>query len=204
MPTYKLTYFNVRYIAEPIRYLLSYMGIEFQDVRLKRDQWLEKKNSMPFGKIPILEIDGKTFHQSSAICRYLGNKAGLSGKTLLENLQIDQIVGASTDLNGEVSKFLRSAADPATKEQNRQTVVHEILPFYFKRFEEVLKNNNGYLANGKLSWADIYLVGSSESLPEILLVPITDKYPHFSTLQRNVQSLPGIKEWIKRRPVSQF
>lgn len=203
MPTYKLTYFNIRAIAEPIRYLLSYLGKEFDEVRIPREQWLTVKKSMPFGKIPTLEIDGKVFHQSTAICRYLGNEAGLSGETPLENLEIDQIVGAISDLKEEVSKVVRSP-DPDTKEKNRQYVVNEILPFYFGRFEQLLQENNGYLANGKISWADIYLVGYSESLPDILQVNIAEMYPLFRALHEKIQSLPGIKEWIERRPVSLF
>lgn len=38
MPTYKLTYFNIQGLAEPIRMLLSYGGIEFEDVRVEKDK----------------------------------------------------------------------------------------------------------------------------------------------------------------------
>nr|BAN20703.1 glutathionetransferase [Riptortus pedestris] len=203
MPEYKLTYFNIRAIAEPIRYILSYMGKEFEDVRIPLEQWPALKNSTPFGKVPTLEINGKIFHQSDAICRFLANEAGLSGKTPEENLLIDQIVGAIGDLKGEISKVVR-APDPETKEKNRQNVINEILPFCFGRFEQALQENGGYLANGKLSWADLYLIGYSESLPGILQINLVEQYPHYRALQDKVQALPGIKEWISRRPASLF
>jgi len=44
---------------------------------------------MPFGKIPVLEIDGKVLNQSTAICRYLSKKAGLAGSDDWESLLID-------------------------------------------------------------------------------------------------------------------
>lgn len=42
---YKLTYFPVKALGEPIRMLLSYGGIEFEDVRFERDNWPNIKPS---------------------------------------------------------------------------------------------------------------------------------------------------------------
>lgn len=47
---------------------------------------------MPFGKVPVLEIDGKTVNQSIAISRYLAKKAGLAGNDEWESLLIDVAV----------------------------------------------------------------------------------------------------------------
>jgi hypothetical protein len=43
--TYKLYYFNIRGLAEPIRYLLKYGKIDFEDVRVERDDWPKLKDS---------------------------------------------------------------------------------------------------------------------------------------------------------------
>ena len=45
MPQYKLTYFDVKALGEPIRLLLHYMGKEFEDYRLSRDEWPRLKSS---------------------------------------------------------------------------------------------------------------------------------------------------------------
>lgn len=45
MSTYKLTYFNVTGLGEPIRYLLSQSGIKFEDVRVEFDDWPKLKSS---------------------------------------------------------------------------------------------------------------------------------------------------------------
>ena len=42
-PAYKLTYFNVRGLGEPIRFLLSYGGIEFEDHRIAIEDWPQLK-----------------------------------------------------------------------------------------------------------------------------------------------------------------
>nr|CAD7411034.1 unnamed protein product [Timema poppensis] len=91
-PKYKLTYLNFIGIGEPIRFLLSYGKQEFEDERIEFELWPAFKSSMPFGKTPVLEIDGKRTHQSVAICRYLGKQFGLAGKDDWENLEIDTIL----------------------------------------------------------------------------------------------------------------
>jgi hypothetical protein len=45
-PKYKLTYFSVTALGEPIRWLLSYGGVEFEDFRFESEQWPQIKPSM--------------------------------------------------------------------------------------------------------------------------------------------------------------
>lgn len=51
----------------------------------------------PFGKVPVLEVDGKKLHQSVALSRYYGKKAGLAGKDEWEDLMIDIAVDTLND-----------------------------------------------------------------------------------------------------------
>lgn len=53
---------------------------------------------MPFGLLPVLEIDGKPVAQSNAIARHLAKQYGLAGKTEWESLQCDVLVDALGDL----------------------------------------------------------------------------------------------------------
>lgn len=54
-------------------------------------------------QIPTLEVDGKVLYQSVAIARYVATLVGLTGKTPLENWEIDAAVDTVTDLR--TSKF---------------------------------------------------------------------------------------------------
>lgn len=48
MSSYKVTYFDYRATAEPIRFLLSYAGKTFEDVRLTDEEWQKVKESEDF------------------------------------------------------------------------------------------------------------------------------------------------------------
>ena len=39
-----------------------------QDVSFSFQEWPEHKPKMPFGQVPVLEVDGKLLTQSGAIC----------------------------------------------------------------------------------------------------------------------------------------
>jgi len=58
---------------------------------------------MPYGKLPLLEIDGKVLNQSTAICRYLAKKANLAGSDDWESLLIDIAVDNFQDFR--LSKY---------------------------------------------------------------------------------------------------
>lgn len=45
MPQYKVIYFNVKALAEPMRFLLSYGNIDFEDVRVEKEDWPALKPS---------------------------------------------------------------------------------------------------------------------------------------------------------------
>lgn len=47
---------------------------------------------MPFGQMPVLEIDGKMYAQSVAIARYLGKHFKINGDNIEEEFEIDQNV----------------------------------------------------------------------------------------------------------------
>ncbi|XP_036008130.1 hematopoietic prostaglandin D synthase isoform X2 [Mus musculus] len=97
MPNYKLLYFNMRGRAEIIRYIFAYLDIKYEDHRIEQADWPKIKPTLPFGKIPVLEVEGLTIHQSLAIARYLTKNTDLAGKTALEQCQADAVVDTLDD-----------------------------------------------------------------------------------------------------------
>nr|CAD7259031.1 unnamed protein product [Timema shepardi] len=202
-PKYKLIYFNVKALGEPIRFLLSYGKQEFEDYRLENEQWPTLKPTMPFGKTPVLEIDGKRTHQSAAICRYLAKQFGLAGKDDWENLEIDTIVDTFTDFRTQIGSY-HYDDNEASKEKKKGPLLNETVPFYLKKFDEVVKNNGGYFVGGKLTWADLYFVGLLDYLSEMVGHDLVEKYANLKALKEKVLGIPAIKAWVDKRPDTKF
>ncbi|XP_068088642.1 hematopoietic prostaglandin D synthase-like isoform X2 [Hyperolius riggenbachi] len=97
MAQYKLTYFEFRGKGELIRYLFACMNIEYEDYKIDFSEWPQHRSSYLYGKLPILEINGTVYNQSLAIGRYLAKKAGMTGKTELDDLHIDAIIDTIND-----------------------------------------------------------------------------------------------------------
>lgn len=53
---------------------------------------------MPMGQMPVLEVDGQTVYQATAIYRYVAKQVGLAASDDWGNLQIDMIVDTIRDL----------------------------------------------------------------------------------------------------------
>lgn len=55
-PKYKLSYFTIKGLGEPIRYLLSYGNIEFEDVRYDFDTWTSSVKKSNYVNDSIFEF----------------------------------------------------------------------------------------------------------------------------------------------------
>ena len=56
------------------------------------------KPGLPYGQLPVLEVDGVNICQSMAIARYLANEFGLAGNSNLVRAQVDEVVDVINDL----------------------------------------------------------------------------------------------------------
>lgn len=50
------------------------------------------------GQMPVLELDGKLYHQSKAISRFIAKKGNLYGSNELEAMEIDATVDSIDDI----------------------------------------------------------------------------------------------------------
>jgi len=198
-PTFTLFYFNVKALAEPIRFLFAYGGVEYEDVRVTRDEWPALKPTMPMGQMPVLEVDGHRVHQSISMARYVARRVGLAGNNDWENLIIDTAVDTVNDFRLKIA-VVSYEPDDEVKEKKQITLTTEVIPFYLEKLDATARENNGHLALGRLTWADVYLAGILDYLNYMAKVDLIEKHPNLKSVVDNVLALEPIKAWIEKRP----
>ncbi|KAG4070466.1 hypothetical protein HA402_005698 [Bradysia odoriphaga] len=201
--TFKLRYFNFRGLAEPIRFILAYVGQEYEDIRVPQEDWPAIKPTTPFGNMPILEVDGQSAGQSMAILRYLGKRFGLTGSNPWEELLVDGVADTFADFRQKLIAPWQET-DEEVKAKKKATLESETIPFYLAKLENCAKQNNGHLALSKLTYADFYFASMIESLYVMIKPDFLDHYPNLKKVVDNVRSIESIKAWIAKRPVTEF
>ncbi|KAL1517746.1 hypothetical protein ABEB36_001477 [Hypothenemus hampei] len=196
---YKLLYFDLPGRAEHIRYIFAYAGIEYEDARIQKDQWPEIKKSTPFGKVPVLLIDGQPIAQSNAIARYLARKFGLAGKDEWEALQCDVLVDTLGDLQASVTQAMKEP-DPIKREEVRARVTKEELPFYLTKFEKIVRDNGGYSVGNDITWSDLVFAVLLDQFESTYGKTSLNGYPSLKGLKDKVHNVPNIKSYLETRP----
>jgi len=209
MVHYKLTYFNARGRAEPMRLLFAAAGVEYEDHRIEQADWPTAKAALklPFGQIPILEVDGVVLCQTNACTRYLARKFHMAGKTELEHAQADMIVDCFDDAIKPMMEFF-SQKDEAKKAELKKKYVDEQLPGYLTHLQAILVANHGgdhYFVGTELTWADLTFLNVIGWMISFggLENPL-EKFPKLAALHHKVENLPKVAAWIAKRPKTQF
>ncbi|CAJ0574712.1 unnamed protein product, partial [Mesorhabditis spiculigera] len=206
MVHYKLTYFFFNGLGEPIRQIFALAGVDFEDHRVQREEWPALKESTPFGKMPVLEVDGKKLPQSKAIARYLGRKFGFAGNGEWEQAQVDAWADQINDYMTSVDPFFRYKAGFAEGDADAEfnDVVVKARDTFFPLVVKQLKEaGSGYLVGNKVSWADLFLNYHVETFlgfrPDYI-----DKYPEIAAHLKKVRDIPELKKWVSQRPSAPF
>merc|ERR1712098_114757 len=219
--TIELIYFDLRGWGrgEVPRLMLHYAGKEFLDTRIPTWQdpqhWLALKPTTPWGTLPILKYGDLKLGQSLTIMRFLAKELNLAGKNLNESAQCDELGDVLQDLINswvplyfgkvnEVLHQLKEGKPPnfSRDEEGLKRHYETTVPPVLEKIEKILVSRGGeFLVGGSLSWADIFLFSYCEGL--LMASPQTlDKVPGISGLIKRVGQLPGIKKYLKNRPVS--
>ena len=148
------------------RLALILAGLEFEDDRVKFDQWKDLKPQTPYGQLPILRVDdGPVRTQSMAMLRWVGSQSPtLYPATSL--YKIEEAMGVVEDLRqswapclyvanaptkyGHPEGFSQTDAGKETVQRMRETWVRESLPKFAGYLQGLLASNDGaWLASTK-------------------------------------------------------
>eukprot|EP00638_Chattonella_subsalsa_P008416 CAMPEP_0117741086 /NCGR_PEP_ID=MMETSP0947-20121206/4710_1 /TAXON_ID=44440 /ORGANISM="Chattonella subsalsa, Strain CCMP2191" /LENGTH=170 /DNA_ID=CAMNT_0005557289 /DNA_START=64 /DNA_END=573 /DNA_ORIENTATION=- len=103
----KFTFLDSDKLAVPILIALDFGGLGFEKKSINTDQSAAIKSECPFGKIPVLEVNGQKYVQTQAIMRYLGKVSSpkLYPDDPLEACDCDMIMDAVDELKQRVEEW---------------------------------------------------------------------------------------------------
>ncbi|KAI6175785.1 hypothetical protein M3Y97_00727400 [Aphelenchoides bicaudatus] len=206
MVAYSLYYFPVRNLAEPIRMMFHYHGQKFEDIRITPEEWPKRKSEIPFGKLPMLTVDGKQLVQSQAILRFLARRFHLAGKDVFEQSRVDELADLFLDVHAAFKPFTYVVAgiEKGDQTQLRKTALHPSAEKYFPLYSKILKEvGTGYLVTKKPTFVDFQLADFLFTIRN--MAPETfDHHLDLSTYIDRIYSLSPIKKYIVSRPATQL
>jgi glutathione S-transferase len=142
--------------GEECRLALHLAGIDFEDVRIQRQDWAKIKPTMPFGTVPVLELPGKpALAQSNAILVFVGRQHGLHPTEPFEAAQHEALMAHVEDLRTTVSPTIR-ISDEAEKKKAREALVESYLPQWAAGAEKHI-GAGPFVAGSQLNVVDIKL-----------------------------------------------
>ena len=186
----KLTYFNVRGLAETTRMILAVNNQngdreEYEDFRYpleivdmskhqmnKPEFDADKENNLllqSLNKVPFLTVDDVVIPQSKSIERFLARRFGLMGTTELENARIDSICECVVDFKNMYQKVrVAENKDKAMNEWFTVTLIEKLSLLENLLGIEQCNSNSDHTTHNSTCCCE-YSVGSRLSLSDIVL-----------------------------------
>jgi len=226
MPTYKLTYFHARGVAETIRFVFAAAKQDYEDFRFPisfgtpgdfstiiRKEFDDAKANgdlkASMGLVPLLEVDGVKIGQSKAIERFLATRFGFMGSSDVEAAQIDALCEAIRDAKDAYQKK-RGIQDEAEKKAAMEKYFADDLPELVAKAEASLPAGSGpFLVGAKVSLADLswfMWLASPKGFYDNTegAKAAFQACPRIKAAMEAVEAMPEIQGWIAKRPDTMF
>ncbi len=183
----RLTYFDAPVSrGEECRLALHIAGVDFDDRRVKTDDWPALKPTTPYG--------------SNAILLYVGRTYGLHPTDVFEAAQHEGLMAHVEDLRANVSPTLR-IRDEAEKKKAREALVASFLPTWAANAEQHL-GDGPFVGGEKLHVVDLKLHmavrwfngGRVDHVPATIFAD----FPKLNRLHDAVRDDPRVKSWYAK------
>jgi glutathione S-transferase len=195
----KLYYFDAPVSrGEECRLALHLANVDFEDVRIQRQDWPAHKARTPFGHVPVLELEGRPpLADSNAILGLIGRMHNLHPSDVFEAARHEAVMSQVEDLRAVVMPSMRMS-DDAEKKRAREALAADFLPTWGRDTERQI-GDGPFFAGAKLHVVDLKLYmavrwfagGGVDHIPATIFAAC----PKLTRLHDAVRDDARIKAW---------
>jgi len=195
-----LGYWSIRGLAQPIRYMLHYLGVEYEEKQYDmqpgtsraelQKEWSEVKETLGL-ELPNLPyyIDGDLkISESRAIVGRFARKHNLAGSCEKDYIRLDVAAGIMADILISIGTF---AYDPQF-ESKKAAFYADVSPMIERLSKLVGKGN--YILGRKISFQDFALFELLERCVDMYPDCLAN-FPNLVAFQARMAALPGVEEY---------
>ena len=199
--SYKLYYFRIRGRGEQIRLFLHALKLPFEDVLVKREQFLELKAQGPatlsFGSLPMLEDGEFRICQGPVVLSYLAHKHDAAPDDPQLSARADEIAWGAEDLRMRYFKLLGDDGEKAQAE----FVAGDWKTRWLPNLNGLLERNggNGYFIGEQLTHADIAMWDALNAFQENIPSASLDGYAALQAFYDSFGRRQAVSAYIKSR-----
>jgi glutathione S-transferase len=198
-----LGYWNIRGLCEPIRLMLEYLAVPYDDKRYNygtvpgkmREEWEVDKHKLglDFPNLPYLIEGDVRLTQSCAIQRYIARKhnQNLLGATEADKARTDLIEQQCVDFRNGLS----AVAYGADFDKHRVTYV-AALPDKLRPFDTFLGGKHDWFGGSQVSLADFMMYATLHT-HRLLAPDAVNSFEHLKAFMKRFEALPHVSEYLK-------
>ncbi len=188
--------------GEECRLALHLAGIEFEDVRIARADWLAMKPETPFGSLPVLEMPGQPpLGQTNAILVLIGRRHELHPEDDFEAAHHEAMMCHVEDLRANVSPTLR-IVDEAEKKKAREALAEYYLPTWAGFAERQISAAGPFFAGEKLHVVDLKLHRTvhwfASGVIDHIPATVFAAFPKLNRIYDAVRNHQDVKAWYAK------
>ena len=200
-----LLYFDIRGRAEPIRTLMSFIGVDFEDKQVTMEEWETLRLSTPFRRMPVYREGGVEIPETFAIMNYLGRKHDLRGESEADQIRCDITIEAWRDYGNRVANAFGALSVSSDARERFVTEEQPALLSDLEGFYEKRDAASRYWAGSSPTICDFaafhMIDGLVGQFPEVL-----PQFQGLSSFHTFFSNLPKIKQYLDSpaRPAALF
>jgi len=194
--------------AEVVRLGLFIGDVPFEDIRnLKRVDLIEQ-GKLPFGAVPVLEVDGNILSQTQAMAAYAGKLAGIHPEDPWLAAKVDECINGCTDCTSDIGTTFRLPEDEKAAARAALIAPDGRLTLHLNGLEGIAAANAvpaGFAVGDTLTVADLAIwrllgwlsSGVIDGIPEDY---VTTTFPALAKLVAAVDSHAKVIKWKQMHP----